>query len=220
MVDVNKTIIMMIMDASGSMQGKRHNAAVGGYNEFISGQREVSGKCLVSFVTFNTRMSEIYTMKDINEIGELRAFSCGGNTAIYDVLGGSIVSLGYRLSEMDESDRPGKVIVVLMTDGEENSSREYSYDQVKEMMDHQHGVYGWEFVIMGSKDISVSSIRGIAGECGPCGPKGMQFDIDNERMTKCAYSVTSDAVSRFRRGVDSEVGYGGAGDVYIVEEDA
>ena len=214
-MNTNKTDITMIMDASGSMDGFRQEQAVNGYNEFIQEQKKGPGECYVSLFLFNTEIEPKYDGKPIQDVPTLKIddYKCDGQTAINDALGLLINQLGDRLRDMPEEDRPGKVIVVVLTDGEENASQEFTYQKVKEMMDHQRDVYSWNFIIMGSNEINASpdgNFAGMAGVRGPCGPKGLMGDIGLDGVMTKMFSASSAAVMRFRTGQAQEVAYSDA----------
>jgi len=212
MCDQNKTEIVMIMDASGSMSGNRQRQAVSGYNEFIQEQKKVPGECNVTLIKFNTEIQEMYFSKPISEIKDLTIedFNCDGQTAINDTMGHAINKLGERLRDLPEEQRPGKIIVVVLTDGEENASREFNYEQIQEMMNHQRDVYNWQFLIMGSKEINASPdghFAQMAGVQGPCGPRGLQGDLGLDGTAQMMFSASSAAVTRYRSGATTAVGY-------------
>jgi hypothetical protein len=71
-------------------------------------------------------------------------------TALYDAVGKTILDVGTRLSRIPETQRPGKVIMIITTDGAENSSREFPGWRIKEMISHQREKYGWEFLFFGA----------------------------------------------------------------------
>lgn len=73
-----------------------------------------------------------------------------GSTALLDAVGKTILDVGYRMSIMNESDRPNKVIFVITTDGLENASREFTYVKVNELIKHQQEKYNWEFIFLGA----------------------------------------------------------------------
>jgi hypothetical protein len=73
-----------------------------------------------------------------------------GGTPLLDSVARSIRDLGYKLASMREEDRPTKVIVIVQTDGEENSSRETSLEKLKAMVDHQRQKYNWDFMFLGA----------------------------------------------------------------------
>ncbi|MBL8814376.1 MAG: hypothetical protein JNM43_29680 [Planctomycetaceae bacterium] len=71
-----------------------------------------------------------------------------GSTALLDAVGRAIIETGARLRAMEESQRHGLVVFVIVTDGQENASREFSRDKIREMIDHQQSVYSWKFTFL------------------------------------------------------------------------
>ena len=137
--------LVFIIDESGSMSSSV-NDVIGGFNSVIEKQKEIKdGKCTVSLYRFSSNVTKEFVGKDINEIPKFEYYPCG-MTALYDGTGTAIDEIGKWLSEMKEEDRPSKTMVVIMTDGEENNSHEYSASKVKEMIKHQEEKYSWEFV--------------------------------------------------------------------------
>ena len=206
MPNLNKTEITMIMDASGSMGGDRQLSALNGYNEFIQEQKKVPGECTVSLVFFNSDTYTSYLSKDIREIGDLttREYVCDGMTALNDAIGKTINQLGTKLEALDENDRPGKVIICTITDGEENSSKEFTLAKVKEMMDHQTEKYGWQFVLMGAKELNVTEmghVRGLAAT------QTMAVNLDSLVDTRASFSTHSKSVSMYRTGQRATMDY-------------
>lgn len=144
--------VCFVIDESGSMAGTESDI-IGGFRKVVDEQRAVKdGKCAVSLYKFNDRVSEIYIGKDVNEIDYLddKSYRPGGCTAMNDAIGTAIDKIGKWLSDMDEAERPEKNLVVIMTDGEENSSSEYSLKKVKEMIKHQEEKYNWTFMYLGA----------------------------------------------------------------------
>ncbi len=73
-----------------------------------------------------------------------------GCTALLDAVGGAIHHIGNVHKYAREEDRPGKTIFVITTDGMENASHRYSYEQVQKMIKHEREKYGWEFIFIGA----------------------------------------------------------------------
>lgn len=73
-----------------------------------------------------------------------------GCTALLDAVGKTILDVGYRLSKTAEEKRPDKVIFVITTDGMENSSREFTYEKIRDLIKHQQEKYNWEFIFLGA----------------------------------------------------------------------
>jgi len=142
------TEIVLVVDRSGSMQSCRDEAQ-GGINAFIEDQKKIKGKANFTLVQFDTQYDFIHEGVDMQEVPEFELHPRGG-TALLDAVGRAISETGERLSKMDEEDRPGLVVFVITTDGEENSSREYNAKQIKEMVTEQQNKYNWQFTFLGA----------------------------------------------------------------------
>lgn len=143
-----KINLVFVIDESGSMYTSV-NDVVGGFKSVIDEQKAVKdGACTVSLYRFSNNVKESFLGKDINDVPQFE-YHTGGMTALYDGVGTAIDNVGKWLSDMKEEDRPDKTMVVIMTDGAENNSKEYSVSKVKEMIKHQEEKYSWEFVYMG-----------------------------------------------------------------------
>jgi len=161
----NATKIVMILDKSGSMSSVRSDT-IGGFNTFIEEQKKVAGECNVTLVTFNHAYSDVFINKPLKDVELLNesTYATGGNTALLDAVGATIDKVGKELADMAEADRPEKVVFVIMTDGEENSSKEYNYSSIREKIKHQTEKYGWMFTFLGANidAISVGANIGIS----------------------------------------------------------
>lgn len=131
---------------------------IGGFNAFLGKQKELEGEAVLTLTLFNNSSNLVHDGVPLEEIPELdnTTYNTSGSTSLFDALGQSIDSVGERLSKTPEEERPGKVIVMVMTDGEENSSKKYTLDDVKERVEHQQDVYKWEFVFLGANIDSFS----------------------------------------------------------------
>lgn len=144
----NLTDIHVIVDRSGSM-GTIKSDMDGAFNTFRDDQAKQPGECRLSLYTFDDRYDVVYTDRPVAEAPDLD-LQPRNMTALLDAIGKTINDVGARYSAMDESARPGKVLVVVITDGHENASREFSAAQVKDMITHQQDVYGWTFTFLGA----------------------------------------------------------------------
>jgi len=148
-MDHNLTEIVFILDRSGSMGGLE-NDTIGGFNGFVKKQAEV-GQTSLTTVLFDDRYEILHNGVEAKHVTLTdREYFTRGSTALLDAVGKTINDVGKRLNETAEESRPGKVIFVITTDGLENASREFNYDEVKRMITHQTEKYGWEFVFMGA----------------------------------------------------------------------
>lgn len=148
---MNHDEIICIIDKSGSMEPRRADA-IGGFNRFLEDQKKIGTNARLTLVLFDDKRDVVYSGKEISHVKPLDAFSYapGGSTALLDAVGYTIDRVGDRLSAMHENERPRKVIVAILTDGEENASREYTIGQVSRMIEHQRHKYNWEFFFLGA----------------------------------------------------------------------
>jgi hypothetical protein len=82
-------------------------------------------------------------------------------TALLDAVGRAIAETGERLAAMPEPDRPGLVVFVIVTDGQENSSKEYTKPQIKEMVERQQNIYKWQFTFLGANQDAFAEAHGM-----------------------------------------------------------
>lgn len=188
------TEILVVMDKSGSM-GPRQMDAIGGFNQFLSDQQKEPGEANLTLVLFDTTYTIVFSGKPIKDVQPLtpETYRPGGGTALNDALARAVIETGKRLSDMQETDRPQKVICVVITDGEENSSKEHTKEQVQEMVKHQEEKYDWAFIYLGA---NVDAFH-AAQQIGIKGAMAMNY-APSSIGTRSAYAGTSEAVSRFR----------------------
>jgi hypothetical protein len=146
----NLTDITVLLDRSGSMQSIADDV-VGGFSQFVESQRTGAGEAVLSLVQFDSQaIDTLFTARPVHQVKLPIHFEPRGSTPLLDALGQTIVSTGDRLRTMRESDRPGRVIFVAITDGLENASQEYTLARVRQMIQHQESVYQWDFVYLGA----------------------------------------------------------------------
>jgi len=150
--------IAMILDRSGSMSSVRQ-ATIDGFNEFIEGQKNGAGDANVTLIQFDTDnpYEVVFEDEPVKKAPKLTAHTYvpRGGTPLHDAIGRTITDLGTKLSKMVEAERPGKVFVVIMTDGLENASHEYSGPKIAEMIKHQRDKYKWEFIFLGANQDAI-----------------------------------------------------------------
>lgn len=149
------THIAILIDKSGSMHGSESDV-IGGFNKFVEEQKLLKQEATISMSEFNTEYEKRYEFVDIQEVLPLSNtdYKVGGGTALNDSIAKLIKDTGVRLARKDEKDRPAGVLFVIMTDGEENMSKEFNKTQIKDMIKHQEDVYNWEFIYIGA-DVDV-----------------------------------------------------------------
>lgn len=143
--------MVFILDRSGSMQNLTTDT-IGGFNSMIENQKNEDGEAFVTTILFDDEYEMLHdhiNIKDINPITD-KEYYARGMTALLDAMGKTINSIGGRLSETPEDERPDKVIFVITTDGLENASREFTKKTIKEMIKHQQDKYSWTFMFLGA----------------------------------------------------------------------
>lgn len=150
-MDLHKTEIAILMDASGSMQDIRDDA-VGGLNAFIADQKKEPGRANLTVTFFDSnRFDRWVDGIDLRRCPVLgKEYQPGASTPLLDATGRTIEELGERLRAMPEAERPGRVMVIVITDGYENASTVFTKQRIKEMIRHQEEVYKWRFVYLGA----------------------------------------------------------------------
>ena len=167
MVNENLVEIVGIIDRSGSMSTIRDDAEKG-FNSFIKEQKKnIIGKDVkVTIAQFDNEYEIVCNGLDIKKFKKYTLVP-RGSTALYDAIGRTVDVVGQRLSSVSEEERPCRIIVVVVTDGQENASNEYSHATITDMIDHQKSKYSWEFLFMCTDEISKKEALslGISGQC-------------------------------------------------------
>ncbi len=190
----NLTEIVFILDRSGSMCGLEKDT-IGGFNSFIEKQKQNDGEAYVSTVLFDHEQIVLHdrvNLRDIKEMTE-RDYSVRGMTALLDAIGSSIHHIANIHKYSREEDVPEKTIFLIITDGLENASKEYSYRKVKEMIEKEKEKYGWEFIFMGANIDAVSE----GAKFGIGADRSVTFKNDS-RGQQLNYEVLDEAVSCMR----------------------
>jgi len=214
------TEIIFVVDRSGSMESIRTDM-IGGFNAFLKEQRKVPTECKVSFYQFDTTPpipEKVYERVNLKEVKDLTldTFVPRGGTPLLDAVANVIRSTGERLKNTDESERPEKVLVVCITDGEENSSREWNGEQVKQMIEHQEQNYKWEFVYLGANQNAwaTGTAFGFKGS-STLGYVASKGGVDNmfkslaDKVTsyRCCAEVSSVSFDEADRAAQKDEGY-------------
>jgi uncharacterized protein YegL len=146
MVDQEYTHLALIVDRSGSMYGIASDMN-GAIKELLDKQSKEPGRLVVDVTTFDDVIEFPYTDAAPADITE-DLIMPRSNTALNDAIGVTIQRLGNKFRLLDEERRPGTVIVVIVTDGMENASKEYTRPQIKKMVDEQTDRWGWVFMYL------------------------------------------------------------------------
>lgn len=196
----NLTEMVFILDRSGSMENLTSDT-IGGFNSMIENQKNEEGEAYVTTVLFDHVSETLHDHVNIQDIKPItnKDYYARGCTALLDAVGGTINSIGNRLSATPEDDRPDKVIFVIITDGYENASCEFTKKTVKEMIEHQQDKYSWTFMFLGANMDAVSEAATL----------GINADFSktytaNSIGTQSVYTSMSKAMS-CTRSVDFDV---------------
>lgn len=178
--------IICIIDRSGSMEAIKSDA-IGGFNSFIEGQRKLEGEAALTLVLFNDGYKIVYDRKDLQTVPFLNdtTYVPGGTTAMLDAIGRTIDSVGDRLSNTPEKDRPEKVIVSILTDGLENDSKEYTYEQIGARIKRQKEKYNWDFIFLAANQDAVESAKKISIDKNDA----VDFEATPDGITDALYSM-------------------------------
>jgi hypothetical protein len=168
----------------------------GGFNAFLADQKALPGEATITLITFDDVVEVEYSMLPIQDAPTF-TLRPRGWTALLDAVGVTIQKLGQSLEAMDEADRPEKVVVVIITDGDENKSREYTFEQIGALIKAQADTYKWEFMFLGANQDAIMA----GGRLGIDRGKSMSFAISSTGVAN-SYSSASSNVSSYRSSND------------------
>jgi hypothetical protein len=156
------THIYFLLDRSGSMQSIKSDIE-GGFQAFVDEQRAGGGECHATLAQFDDVYELVYADRPIADVPPLD-LRPRNMTALHDAIGKLVTEAGQKLEAIKPAERPGTVIVAIMTDGLENASKEWTGASVKALVDQQTNVFGWSFLYMGADQdaIEVGESLGIA----------------------------------------------------------
>ena len=187
------TEFLYIIDASGSMYGVTADV-IGGFNSFLKEQNALEDKAYLTTVLFNSIVKPLYQSKDIHSIEFLDKgiYKASGTTALFDAIGSSVLSLSERA-------KTKKVMVIIMTDGYENSSKLFSRSKIKRIIEMKT-TEGWEFIFAGA-NIDVDK---VSDSIGIRKNRRMEYKSDSEGTRKI-YERMSKITSAYRTTGDVKI---------------
>ena len=180
------TELVFIIDRSGSMAGLEKDT-IGGFNSMIEKQKKLGVDVRVTAVLFNDKTDLLYARRYIQNVRPLteREYETGGTTALLDAVGGTILKM--ERSKATECGKT-KVIFVIITDGMENASMEFTKLKVKQMISDKQEKDGWDFIYLGAN-------IDAAQEAGAIGVK--KANAVTYRNTESGVRANYDAVSAY-----------------------
>lgn len=190
----DSTHIAVLLDRSGSMNSVK-DETISGYNAFIKEQQEAGDNATLTLVQFDSvgidTMQEFTPIKAVPDLNG-DTFQPRGMTPLLDAMGKTICGTGKALEAIPEGNRPDKIVFVVITDGQENASHEFSKLRIKEMIEHQAGKYNWQFIYLGANQDAFAEAKSI----------GIQMDNAANFVGAAmgaAAAATSSNVANYRR---------------------
>ena len=189
------TELVSILDKSGSMGGLETDT-IGGYNSMLEKQKALKEECRITTVLFDNQYELLHDRIDLKAVSTIseKEYQVGGSTALLDAIGKTIHKITNVLKHTDGKYQANKVMFVIITDGEENSSREYSFAKIKSLIEKLKTENNWEFVFLGANidAIETASKFGIAPD------RAVDYLAD-EQGTRLNYAVMSDTILKYRK---------------------
>jgi uncharacterized protein YegL len=194
------TELVMILDRSGSMSGLEADT-IGGFNSMIEKQKKEEGEAYVSVILFDDKTDVIYDRTDIRKVEPMteKQYFVRGSTALLDAVGNAIRHIATVHRYAREEDVPEKTIFIITTDGMENASRVYGYDEVRRMIEHEKEKYHWEFLFLGA---NIDAVR-EAGRFGINPTRAVRYEHDSYG-TQLNFKVMSEAVGSARKAPSAQ----------------
>lgn len=186
--------ISIVLDRSGSMASIKEDT-IGGFNTFVSEQQKVEGEGSLTMVQFDNEFEFVHKAINLQQVPLLdgNTFVPRGSTALLDAIGRTLEYTGARLGKMPEDQRPGQVLFVIITDGEENSSREFPLEQIHRMIGERKEKDQWQFVFIGANQDAIRSGAQLGIDAG----NSYAFDADGEG-TQAMFQQVSGATAAYR----------------------
>lgn len=195
MTKADSTLVAVLMDRSGSIRGLESDFE-GGLASLIEEQKKLPGELKVTLAQFDDQYELVYPPTDADDIPEYELVP-RGMTALHDAMGKFIIGTGVYLANLPEDERPSSVIVVILTDGHENSSFEWKADAIRDLVTEQESVYNWKFVFIGANIDAVTT----AAQFGIRADSALTYDTSKTAQT---FNVASSYLSTTRAFGDAQ----------------
>lgn len=196
--------VVFILDRSGSMSGLEEDT-IGGFNSTLEKQKAESENVIWSTVLFDTSHDVIHNRMPIQMVEPLneRQYYVRGCTALLDAVGRAIHHIAMCHKYARAEDVPERTLFIITTDGMENSSYQYTYRKVKEMIGIEQEQYGWEFLFLGANIDAVSEADRLGIRAG----RAATFVNDDVGISKNyeAFGTVMCKMSRMEAFCDSDI---------------
>ena len=163
------THICIVLDASGSMKCIEDDIK-GSFNTFLDKQREEQGKTVFDLFRFSDEVERLVKSADLALFKDdlMAKYTCIGRTALNDAVCIAVDTIGKEFAAMPEEERPENVLCVIITDGQENASKEFTAADVKKRIKHQQDVYKWEFLFLAANQDAIETGSAIGLPADRC----------------------------------------------------
>lgn len=195
--------IIFILDRSGSM-GSIADDAIGGFNAFVEGICREDGDGRLTLVLFDHEYEVVHRSSPLADVPTLGAktFVPRGTTALHDAIGKTLATAMESYEKREPAHRPAGVTVAILTDGHENSSREYTSKQISALIDKAQREHGWTFVFLAANQDAIESARSM----GIRSADARNFDASSDGIVNALYSLKVDVVERRQDAKRGDVG--------------
>jgi len=203
--------VAFVLDKSGSMHAVEE-AVVEGYNDYLRELRDQGGETLFSLTTFDTRFEHVYVGVPLADVVELdgRTYRPDGMTALYDAIGHTALQTEQRLQAERRADE--KVLVVVMTDGLENSSTDYDAHSIAELVRGYEERPNWTFVYLGAGHETIDAAQDAAVAMSIKAGNAMRWKADPGSARKSMKALAdATSVRRYSAALKSEQFFEDAG---------
>lgn len=192
----NLTELIFILDRSGSMSGLESDT-IGGFNSLIEKQKKEAGEAIITTVLFDNEYQILHDRINLKGITPMtdKEYYVRGCTALLDAIGKTINKIINVQRHTSEDNRAEKVMFVIITDGMENSSNEYTYSKIKKLIETQKSKYNWEFLFLGANIDAIDT----AAKFGITEDKAANYHADSHG-TMVNYEAINYAMSNVRSG--------------------
>ena len=204
------TELVFILDRSGSMSGLESDT-IGGFNSMIEKQKKEEGEAVVSIVLFNNESVVIHDRLPLDKVPRMteKEYFTRGCTALLDAVGGAVHHIGNVHKYAREEDRPEHTLFVITTDGMENASLRYSYEEVRRMIERQKEKYGWEFLFLGAnidaaKEAARFGIREDRAVNYHCDSDGTALNYEVVAETICDVRASRPIQADWKKRIDED----------------
>ncbi len=193
------TWIVCVLDESQSMDSIK-KSTIDSYNEFIDEQKKVPGMAECSLIKFNSRINKVYENVNIQNVSFISNddYKPSTMTRLYDAVGFSIKETTSKIKKLEEDNKPSKVLFVIITDGQENMSRDFDKEEIFAKITKKEKK-GWAFLFLGANQDAMKE----GGKIGIKHTNTVKWEA-NDIGINTAFMSTSNYVSKYRNAKTTE----------------